>query len=116
MRFRLAALAVLVVVAFGLAACSPSGPSATEGGPLKVVATTTVLADMVKQVGGAGVDVTSIVPKGGVVETFDPSPRDIVAISEADLVVMNGLGLDDWLAPVVQSAAPDVPVVASAKA
>ena len=110
-RFRLAAVAALLVVAFCLAACSPSGtPSATEG-PLKVVATTTVLADMIKQVGGAGVDVTSIVPKGGVVETFDPSPRDIVAISEADLVVMNGLGLDDWLEPVVQSAAPDVPVV-----
>ena len=112
-RLRLAAVAALLVVALlGLAACSPSGPpNATHGGSLKVVATTTVLADMVKQVGGAGVDVTSIVPKGGVVETFDPSPRDIVAISEADLVVMNGLGLDDWLEPVVQSAAPDVPVV-----
>jgi len=112
MHIRRAAVAALIVVAFGLYACSPSGRStASPGGPLNVVATTTVLADMVKQVGGADVDVTSIVPKGGVVETFDPSPRDIGAISEADLVVMNGLGLDDWLEPVVQSAAPDVPVV-----
>ena len=78
---------------------------------LKVVATTTVLADMVRQVGGTNVDVTSIVPKGGVVETFDPSPRDIAAVSAADLVVMNGLGLDDWLERVINAANPDVPVV-----
>ena len=38
-------------------------------------------------------------------------PRDVAALSEADLVVMNGLGLDDWLEPVIASAAPDVPVV-----
>ena len=77
--FRLAPVAAFLMVALlGLAACSPSGPpNATDDGRLKVVATTTVLADMVEQVGGAGVDVTSIVPKGGVVETFDPSPRDI---------------------------------------
>ena len=54
---------------------------------------------------------TSIVPKGGVVETFDPSPRDVAAVSAADLIVMNGLGLDDWLQPVIDSAKPDVPVV-----
>ena len=44
-------------------------------------------------------------------ETFDPSPRDVAALAEADLVVMNGLGLDAWLEPVITSAAPDVPVV-----
>jgi ABC-type Zn uptake system ZnuABC Zn-binding protein ZnuA len=104
-RFLLAGLIVAAV-----AACS--GPRATpDNGDLHVVATTTVLADLVQQVGGRNAEVTSIVPKGGVVETFDPSPRDITAISEADLVVMNGLGLDGWLEPVIESAAPDVPVV-----
>jgi ABC-type Zn uptake system ZnuABC Zn-binding protein ZnuA len=75
------------------------------------VATTSVLGDMVEQVGGDRVDVTSIVPMGGVVEAFDPSPQDIAAVSEAELVVMNGVGLDDWLVRVVEAAAPDVPVV-----
>jgi len=98
-----------------LAACGPGqaaspGPS-VNADALKVVATTTVLADMVQQVGGPDVAVTSMVPKGGVVETFDPSPRDIAAVSAADLIVMNGLGLDDWLQPVIDSAKPDVPVV-----
>jgi manganese/iron transport system substrate-binding protein len=104
-----------VAALLALAGCSPTASPAT--GPtsapdaLRVVATTTVLADLVAQVGGPNVHVTSIVPKGGVVETFDPSPRDVVAISEADLIVMNGLGLDEWLDPVVRAAAPDVPVV-----
>jgi manganese/iron transport system substrate-binding protein len=108
-------LGLAAVMALGLAACGPGqagspGPSANADA-LKVVATTTVLADMVQQVGGPDVAVTSMVPKGGVVETFDPSPRDIAAVSAADLIVMNGLGLDDWLQPVIDSAKPDVPVV-----
>jgi ABC-type Zn uptake system ZnuABC Zn-binding protein ZnuA len=108
-------LAVVALVAV-LAACSPSGsPAATGATPapdaLRVVATTTVLADMVKQVGGSNVDISSIVPKGAVVETFDPSPQDVASLTDADLVVMNGLGLDEWLEPVILAAAPDVPVV-----
>jgi len=113
-RFALI-LGLAAVMALGLAACGPGqagspGPSANADA-LKVVATTTVLADMVQQVGGPDVAVTSMVPKGGVVETFDPSPRDIAAVSAADLVVMNGLGLDDWLQRVIKAANPDVPVV-----
>jgi manganese/iron transport system substrate-binding protein len=105
--------AVILGLALLLTACTTSGTAspAANGGALKVVATTTVLADMVRQVGGGDVVVTSIVPKGGVVETFDPSPRDITTVSEADLVVMNGLGLDDWLTKVIRAANPDVPVV-----
>jgi manganese/iron transport system substrate-binding protein len=103
---------LLVALVLGLAACSPAAGDPTPNpDALRVVASTTVLADLVAQVGGPNVNVTSIVPKGGVVETFDPSPQDVAAISEADLIVMNGLGLDAWLEPVVSSAAPDAPVV-----
>ena len=61
------------------------------------VATTTILADLVAQVGGDRVTVESLVPKGGEVHTFDPTPSDIRRITEARLIVRNGLGLDDWL-------------------
>jgi manganese/iron transport system substrate-binding protein len=105
-------LAVLMLV---LAGCSPaaSAPVGPTPAPeaLRVIATTTVLADLVAQIGGSNANVTSIVPKGGVVETFDPSPQDVAAIGDADLVVMNGLGLDAWLDPIVAAAAPDAPVV-----
>ena len=110
------ALLAVITVFIAVVACSPStSPDAGDGSPnpdaLQVVATTTVIADLVAQIGGPSVSVTSIVPKGGVVETFDPSPRDVAALADADLVVMNGLGLDTWLEPVIESAAPDVPVV-----
>jgi len=76
------------------------------------VATTTVLADLVSQVGGDLVSVTPLVPLGGEVHTFDPSTSDAVNISEADLVVMNGLGLDEWLRDLAQNAGEtEVPIV-----
>ncbi len=93
---------------------SPSGevPPAGDGEPLRVVATMTVLADLVAQVGGDLVTVTPLVPVGGEVHTFDPSTSDVVTISEADLVVMNGLGLDEWLRDLAQNAGTaEVPIV-----
>ncbi len=64
---------------------SPTTPPDADAVP--VVATTTVLADLVKQVGGARVDVHSLVPKGGEVHTFDPTPADVERITRARLVV-----------------------------
>ena len=107
---------VLALVAAGLVAgCGAGGPGASgAGGQVRVVATTTILADMVRQVGGDRVSVESLVPKGGEVHTFDPTPSDIRRITEAQLVLRNGLGLDDWVASLVSDAGTDAPVVALA--
>jgi zinc/manganese transport system substrate-binding protein/manganese/iron transport system substrate-binding protein len=76
------------------------------------VATTTVLADFVRNVGGSKVAVDSLVPKGGEVHTFDPTPADISKVADADLIVMNGLGLDEWLGDLaIDASAADTPVV-----
>jgi ABC-type Zn uptake system ZnuABC Zn-binding protein ZnuA len=75
------------------------------------VSTTTVLADLVAQVGGGRVRVTALVPKGGEVHTFDPTPSDARRLVEADLVVANGLGLDDWLAGLAADAGAKAPIV-----
>jgi ABC-type Zn uptake system ZnuABC Zn-binding protein ZnuA len=85
------------------AACDApaTSPSPTAGG-LTVVTTTTVFADLVAQVGGNRVDVLSLVPRGGDVHTFDPAPSDARAVARARLLVMNGLGLDDWLLSIVR--------------
>jgi zinc/manganese transport system substrate-binding protein/manganese/iron transport system substrate-binding protein len=108
---------VPIVLAGLLGSCvGPAGGSAaTPGSPepdaLHVVTTTTVLADLVIQIGGPKVSVTSLVPKGGEVHTFDPSPSDVVKVKEADLVVLNGLGLDEWLGQVVVDAGSSAPIV-----
>jgi zinc/manganese transport system substrate-binding protein/manganese/iron transport system substrate-binding protein len=79
---------------------------------LTVVATTTVLAHFVEQVGGDRVAVHALVPKGGEVHTFDPAPSDAARLAQARLLVMNGLGLDDWLLDLAGDAGQaDLPLV-----
>jgi len=92
-----------------LAGCGSGGVTDDR---LKVVATTTVFADLVARVGGDRVDVVSLVPKGGEVHTFDPTPSDVRRLVQADLVVRNGLGLDDWLAGLARDAGATAPIVA----
>lgn len=91
---------LLVALAAGtiaVAACGPAGPSGSPGSTLNVVTTTTVFADMISNVGGEFVTVTSLAGKNADVHTFEPKPADIQAIANGKLLVMNGLGLDDWL-------------------
>ena len=57
-----------------------------------------------RQAGGNEVRVTSLVPAGADPHTYSPTPSDVRAIAGADLVVMNGLGVDDWLTPLLAEA------------
>jgi manganese/iron transport system substrate-binding protein len=104
------ALVATLVAACGGAGSAPASPGAA-GDALKVVTTTTILADLVRQVGGDRVSVESLVPKGGEVHTFDPTPSDVRRISGAGVIFLNGLGLDDWLANLVEDAGTGAPVV-----
>ena len=116
-RGRSLAMAVLACIVLVISACS--APDSGSGGlpssapdALRVVATTTVLADLVQQVGGENVSVHSLVPKGGEAHTFDPTPSDATTVADAQLLVMNGLGLDDWLGDLAADAGADaIPVV-----
>ena len=76
----------------------PSQSIQTSASPkINVQATTTVLADMVRVIGGDMVESTSIVPAGADVHIYQVSPSQRIAISKARLLVSNGLGLDDFL-------------------
>ncbi len=92
-----AALGALVMIVVAACSTGSATPSAAAGAPIDVVTTTTVFADMVRNVGGSHVRVTSLVPTGGDVHTFEPKPGDVQTVAAARLLVMNGLGLDDWL-------------------
>jgi ABC-type Zn uptake system ZnuABC Zn-binding protein ZnuA len=102
----------LLATGLAVAACSGGGPSPTPGQGLTVVTTTTVLADMVRSVAGAHATVHALVPAGTDVHTFDPAPSDAIIVGRADLLVINGLGLDDWLLDFArQSGAAATPLV-----
>ena len=101
-----------LILAVLTAACADDGSSAApSSGGVQVVTTTTILADLVAQVGGSRVTVDSLVPRGGEVHTFDPTPSDVRRLAAADLVFLNGLGLDDWLANLVTDAGTAAPIV-----
>jgi manganese/iron transport system substrate-binding protein len=113
-------MSVAVLVAgLVIAGCSsPDDAAVGSTGPtpapdaIRVVATTSVLADLVRQVGGPNVDATSLVPPGGEVHTFDPTPADIARVADAHLVVTNGLGLDDWVQKLARDSGSQAPIVA----
>ena len=94
-----------------LAACGTGTPSgaAAGAGSLTVVTTTTVFADIVKQVGGDRIEVRSIIPPGVGPEDYEPKPGDARALDDADLIVSNGVGLDDFLEGLVEANGSDAP-------
>jgi len=109
MRRFLVTILLLVVAACG-GGSVPTG-SVDPGGQLKVVTTSTVFADLIRNVGGDRVAVTSLVPRGVDVHTYQATPVDLRAVASADLFVMNGLGLDDWLEKTIRSASNGAPIV-----
>jgi ABC-type Zn uptake system ZnuABC Zn-binding protein ZnuA len=100
-------------------ACTPSSPDAGRGpatdqahAPLPVVTSITVLADLVRQVGGGRVEVKTLVPSGADPNTFQPPHRDVLVVSQAKIVFFNGLGLDRTVRGVLNNASrPDLPLV-----
>lgn len=77
-------------------------PAAAD--PLPVVATTSVLQDLVRNIGSDRVMVKSLVGPDGDAHTYEPSPSDAQAVSEARVVVINGLGLEGWLTRLMGAA------------
>jgi zinc/manganese transport system substrate-binding protein len=75
-----------------------------QGQPVRVVATFSVLADMVKNVGSDSVSVTTLVGPDADIHLYQPTPADARAVAEARLVVSNGLGLEGWLDRLLSTA------------
>ncbi|MBX3730502.1 MAG: zinc ABC transporter substrate-binding protein [Candidatus Sumerlaeia bacterium] len=79
-------------------------PAAQAEVPLRVVATNEVLADLVRNVGGDRVVVTCLAPAGTDLHSFEPAPTQVQSMARADLVVVNGLGLEGWLDKVIANS------------
>jgi zinc/manganese transport system substrate-binding protein len=71
---------------------------------LNVVASFSILGDFARNVGGERVSVTTLVGPDGDVHVYTPAPVDAKKIADAKLVIINGLGLEGWLARLTQSA------------
>ena len=78
---------------------------------LTVVATTTMLEDLVWQLGGEYVEVKGLVSVGGDPHVYQPRPGDARTVAESDAVVMNGLALEGWMQSLVTHAGGERPII-----
>jgi manganese/zinc/iron transport system substrate-binding protein len=99
----------LIVLAAGCG--GPELPGAADGGRLRVVATTTVVADLVRQVGGDRVTVDCLMAPGIDPHSYKPTPRDADRLAGADLVVASGLHLEGKLTDLLERLGRSRPVV-----
>lgn len=90
-----------------LSACGGQGGGADSGpvnDPVRVVASFSILGDLVQNVGGGSVELTTLVGPNGDAHTFEPAPSDNAELAEADVIFQNGLGFEPWLGELYESS------------
>jgi zinc/manganese transport system substrate-binding protein len=111
MHKRIALTGILTVaVALLLAGCGGDGGGSAatgNGETLRVVATTTQVQDFARVIGGDQVQVTGILKPNVDAHDYEPSPADLDAIARADVLIENGVGLEEWLQDTIRSAGFD---------
>ena len=83
------------------------GSHALASEPIPVVATFSILGDMVKKVGGDEIELTTLVGANGDTHVYQPTPADARAVKEAKLLFVNGLEFEGWLDRLVEAASFD---------
>ena len=109
-RLAPAFAALLAVVWLGMQG-TPEAEARLDGEPLKVVATFSILGDLVQNVGGDAIELTTIVQPGADAHTFEPTPQDAEALADADLIFQNGLEFEPWLEDLHDASGSDAPIV-----
>jgi zinc/manganese transport system substrate-binding protein len=109
-RLVSALLAVLVLAAVALAAGCGDDSGSSGSGPT-VVATTTQVADLVREVGGDRVNVDGMLRPGGDPHDYEPRPSDVASVAKAEVVFRSGGEVDHWLDDVIGNAGGDAQVV-----
>jgi zinc/manganese transport system substrate-binding protein len=104
-RLLLATLAMLI-----------AAPAAGEDAPRKLaVASTSIIADLVRNVGGERVEVKALVGANGDAHVYSPTPGDAKEVAAAAIVYVNGLGLEGWLPRLVGASGSKAPIIVVSK-
>ncbi len=112
--YRIHNSCILFALAFffilGIAACSQDAVDQNTS-KLRVVATTSILADVVAEIGADLIDLSVLLPAGADAHTFQPSPQDVAAVSGGDIVFTNGLGLESFLESLLGNVGANTAVI-----
>lgn len=115
-RWRWTLVGLLAVGAVAVA-CGGSDSAGGDASPtvadgrLLVIATTTQIADMARQVAGERADVTGLLPANADAHDFEPTPRDVEKVADAGLVLEHGMHLDEWASRLVEQSGTAAQVV-----
>ena len=91
-------LAILGAAALSFSGCGKSAPASDSAGKMKVVATTTMLTDLARQIGGDKVEVSGLMKAGVDPHLYQAGAGDVDAMNKADIVVYNGVHLEGKMA------------------
>jgi ABC-type Zn uptake system ZnuABC Zn-binding protein ZnuA len=106
---------VICLCALAAAGCGTTTIGSSAGpGQITVVATTTQMQDLVRNVGGSHVHVVGVLEPNVDPHDFSPTPQDAVVLAGADLVVESGVGVDAWAQELISDAGVDAPTFVAA--
>jgi zinc/manganese transport system substrate-binding protein len=97
-------------VAFIFLALIAAGPAAAQD-KIRVVASFSILGDLVKNVGGDRVEVATLIGPNGNAHVYEPSPADSRQVADAKVVFVNGLGFEGWLGRLIKASGTKAAVV-----
>ncbi|HXW69984.1 MAG TPA: metal ABC transporter substrate-binding protein [Methylocella sp.] len=109
---KLVGLAIFLACAL---TANASQAAADNAGKIPVVATFSILADFVSNVGGDGVTVAELVGPNGDAHVYQPKPADAKALREARIILVNGLGLEGWIDRLIKASGSKAPVIIASK-
>ncbi len=101
--FKEAMKQVILLLAL-LMPCFSVGVFAEEQPKLKVMATFSILGDLVQNVGGSAIDLDVLVGAGGDAHAFEPTPQDGIRLSKANIIFENGLSFEHWLSDLYEAS------------
>ncbi len=100
---------VFVLLILSLTACAETAPA--SNGQLNVVATTAIIGDIARNIGGDAINLTVLLPNGADPHSYAPTPQDMTAVSGADVVLMNGFQLEAGLGQAVLATVENATIV-----
>ena len=115
MLFRVPARLITAIIIFGiiLTGCSAApGAQTNANGKLNVVATTTLVGDVVANIGGDHINLSVLIPANVDEHGYEPTPQDAAKVARADLVFMNGVGLEQFIEKLMNNASGKAPLAA----
>ncbi len=119
-RFTTLIRFLILALLGSIAACSANAPANTPTAPagthkIIVVATTTQVTALTKVVGGDKIDLTGLLKANVDPHEYEPTPEDVRTVAKAQVIIINGVGLENWLGKVIANSGTRAPVIDTSK-